>query len=178
VCPYCGGKGYVSVPVDLPADDHPRNRQTWVRKPCPLCGGQGSISGDDSALPRVPVNGHPNSWIGPADISALSRRFGSCRPSDRFQIVVLKKRESWPVFAEKRECGRFSAMKQLGNSKNLSVNCERLGTGIQSIGEVAPRSGTKQWLLNRGRKDEARSFANYYGFYVTSSSPTVDHRTV
>ena len=79
VCPYCAGKGYVSVPVDLPPDDDPGNeltRTTWVRKPCPLCDGQGGISGDDSAPP--PVNGHPNSWIGPADISALSRRFGSC----------------------------------------------------------------------------------------------------
>ena len=78
VCPYCGGKGYVSVPIDLP-DDHPSNelnRTTWVRKRCPLCDGKGGISGDDSAAP--PPNGQPTSWIGPADISALSRRFGSC----------------------------------------------------------------------------------------------------
>ena len=79
VCPYCGGKGYVSVPADLPPDDHPSkelSRTTWVRKRCPLCDGKGGISGDDSAPP--PLNGQPTSWIGPADISALSGHLGSC----------------------------------------------------------------------------------------------------
>jgi hypothetical protein len=79
LCPYCGGKGYVSVPVDLPPDDHHSkepSKTTWVRKRCPLCDGKGGISGDDSAPP--PHSARPTSWIGPADISALSRRFGSC----------------------------------------------------------------------------------------------------
>jgi len=60
-CPYCAGKGYVSIPVDLPPDDDPGNeltRTTWVRKPCPLCGGKGNISGDDAATRKVPRNGH------------------------------------------------------------------------------------------------------------------------
>jgi len=51
VCPYCEGKGYVSVAVDLPPGDDPseeRGRMTgWVRKTCPLCDGKGRISGDD-----------------------------------------------------------------------------------------------------------------------------------
>jgi len=56
VCPYCGGKGHVSVPVDLPSADYHREElssTTWVRKPCPLCDGKGSISGDDSTPPKV-----------------------------------------------------------------------------------------------------------------------------
>jgi hypothetical protein len=51
VCPYCEGKGYVSVAVELPPTDNPREEMsgtTWVRKPCPLCDGKGRISGDDS----------------------------------------------------------------------------------------------------------------------------------
>ena len=55
VCPYCEGKGYVSVAVEHPPDDDPReglSRTTWVRKPCPLCDGKGSISGYD----RLPPN--------------------------------------------------------------------------------------------------------------------------
>jgi RecJ-like exonuclease len=62
VCPYCEGKGYVSVIADLPSADDPREElsgTTWVRKPCPLCDGKGSISGDDTAPPKVPLNEHP-----------------------------------------------------------------------------------------------------------------------
>ena len=62
VCPYCEGKGYVSVIADLPPADYGReelSRTTWVRKPCPLCDGKGSISGDDSTPPNVPLDGHP-----------------------------------------------------------------------------------------------------------------------
>lgn len=52
-CPSCDGKRYVSVLVDLPPDDAPREElsgKTWVRK-APLCDGKGRVSGDDSAAP-------------------------------------------------------------------------------------------------------------------------------
>jgi len=61
VCPYCEGKGHVSVVVDLPPADDPYeglNRTTWVRKACPLCDGKGRISGDDSTPPKKPLNGY------------------------------------------------------------------------------------------------------------------------
>ena len=63
VCPYCEGKGYVSVVVDLPPDNDPRerlSRTTWVRKDCPLCDGKGRISGDDSTPPKLPPKGPSN----------------------------------------------------------------------------------------------------------------------
>ncbi len=71
VCPYCEGKGYVSVTVDLPPDDNPReelSRTTWVRKSCPLCDGRGRISSNDES---------PNSQTVPifrqtADVSAVT----------------------------------------------------------------------------------------------------------
>jgi len=49
VCPYCEGKGYVSVVVEIPANGDPNeglSRTTWVRKSCPLCNGRGRIFGD------------------------------------------------------------------------------------------------------------------------------------
>ena len=70
VCPYCEGKGYVSVAVDLPPDDDLRkelNRTTWVRRPCPLCDGKGHISGDNSIPPLA----------NRAGISANCRPFGT-----------------------------------------------------------------------------------------------------
>ncbi|MGA8214184.1 MAG: hypothetical protein WB799_11355, partial [Candidatus Sulfotelmatobacter sp.] len=60
VCPYCEGKGYVSVVVDLSPDNDPRerlSRTSWVRKDCPLCDGKGRISGDDSTPPKLPPKG-------------------------------------------------------------------------------------------------------------------------
>jgi hypothetical protein len=39
VCPYCEGKGYISVVVELPPDDDSRgelSKATWVRSPA-LC---------------------------------------------------------------------------------------------------------------------------------------------
>jgi RecJ-like exonuclease len=48
VCPYCEGKGYVSLVIEHPPDDEPReglSRTTWVRRPCPLCDGKGQILG-------------------------------------------------------------------------------------------------------------------------------------
>jgi hypothetical protein len=46
VCPYCEAKGYVSLAIEHPFDDDPRealSRTTWVRKPRPLCDGKGRI---------------------------------------------------------------------------------------------------------------------------------------
>jgi hypothetical protein len=57
MCPYCGGKGYISVAVELTPDDNPReelSRTTWVRKSCPLCDGKGRISDDDESLTDKP----------------------------------------------------------------------------------------------------------------------------
>ena len=56
VCPYCGGKGYVSVDVDLPRDEdrcEELGQTAWVRKSCPLCDGKGRISGDDSTSTKA-----------------------------------------------------------------------------------------------------------------------------
>jgi hypothetical protein len=56
VCPYCEGKGYVSVAVDLPPDANPceeLSRTTWVRNCCPLCDGKGRISGDSSTTTKL-----------------------------------------------------------------------------------------------------------------------------
>jgi hypothetical protein len=51
VCPYCSGKGYVSVPAETPLDDDSGQKRspktTWVRKACPLCDGKGRVAGDD-----------------------------------------------------------------------------------------------------------------------------------
>jgi len=47
VCPYCNGKGYVSVEVQHTDDSHGRSDiKTWVRKDCPLCRGTGHLVGD------------------------------------------------------------------------------------------------------------------------------------
>jgi hypothetical protein len=46
VCPYCGGKGYVSDEVYLDHNDVSGDTKTWVRKNCPLCGGTGHLRGD------------------------------------------------------------------------------------------------------------------------------------
>jgi RecJ-like exonuclease len=46
VCPYCDGKGSVSVLVDLLLNNDPLeelDRKTWIRKKCPLCDGKGRI---------------------------------------------------------------------------------------------------------------------------------------
>jgi hypothetical protein len=57
MCPYCEGKGHISVLVDLPPEDDSRqelNRTTWARCTCPLCDGKGHISGRNSGpAPRA-----------------------------------------------------------------------------------------------------------------------------
>jgi hypothetical protein len=128
VCPYCEGKGYISVPVDLPPADPGKepSRTTWVRKPCPLCGGKGSISGTDAATPNVPRNGHPNSFVSSADISADTRRFGSFRPSDCFQVVLAQARESWP-----RICGTNKMRRIL--SGEIIEQLEKLVSELRAI---------------------------------------------
>lgn len=131
VCPYCDGKGYVSVPADLPPDDDSRkelSRTTWVRTPCPLCDGKGSISGDDSR----PTEGAPlrasDSVIHSlaADISAGSRRFGSSRPSNSPQGVALGGKESWP-----RICGE-NRMRQILSDETIG-ELEKLVSELEAI---------------------------------------------
>jgi len=42
VCPYCDGKGYVSVDTQHTDSD----TKTWIRKDCPLCQGTGHLLGN------------------------------------------------------------------------------------------------------------------------------------
>ena len=52
VCPYCGGKGEVSVLVNPLGKGYLGEEQssaTWVRRPCPLCERKGHISGGSSS---------------------------------------------------------------------------------------------------------------------------------
>lgn len=48
VCPYCEGKGFISVEVEVAIDEPDRigNTKTWSRQDCPLCGGTGNLYGD------------------------------------------------------------------------------------------------------------------------------------
>jgi hypothetical protein len=53
VCPFCEGKGNVSI---LPTEGYPKdktNSATWGRELCPLCNGKGDISsGSCGAFPK------------------------------------------------------------------------------------------------------------------------------
>ena len=45
-CPYCEGKGDVSVLADLPGKSdcsEELSKATWARRRCPLCDGKGHI---------------------------------------------------------------------------------------------------------------------------------------
>lgn len=80
VCPYCGGKGHVSVDVDLPRVDgrcEELGKTTWVRKPCPLCDGKGRISGDDSTLTNALL----------ASFQPISCRFVPPGPKQGFKLI-------------------------------------------------------------------------------------------
>jgi hypothetical protein len=46
VCPYCGGKGHVSVEAYSDDNNGFGDVKTWVRKNCPLCGGVGHLVDD------------------------------------------------------------------------------------------------------------------------------------
>jgi hypothetical protein len=45
-CPYCEGKGYVSVEEYSEDNNDFGEVKTWVRKNCPLCGGVGHLVDD------------------------------------------------------------------------------------------------------------------------------------
>ena len=45
VCPYCLGKGYISVEVHPDDATGSCDTKTWVRKDCPLCEGAGVLYG-------------------------------------------------------------------------------------------------------------------------------------
>jgi hypothetical protein len=100
-CPYCCGKGYVSVPADLSPDD-PRqqlSRTTWVRKHCPLCDRRGTISGDDSNIGKraISIQENTNSltiFRQTADASAVFQ------PENRLQALHWKEQGCGPTFAK------------------------------------------------------------------------------
>ena len=123
VCPYCGGKGYVSVPVELPPSDDPSkepSRTTWVGERCPLCDGKGTISGNASA---------PSKFLGsllcPADISAGVGASAVPDPPNRFQVIVPEGRELWPSICD-TNCMRHTISDETIEELDRLVACRRV----------------------------------------------------
>jgi hypothetical protein len=120
LCPYCSGKGDVSVPADL-YPDGPRqdsSSTTWVRKPCPLCDGKGTISGDDSNVAEraAPIPLDTSSlpiFRQTADSSALFR------PEKHLQALHHNEENHGPVFAKGKGVRQILSDEAIGELEKL-----------------------------------------------------------
>ena len=118
--PIAGGRGtFQYLSTFLPTMTTAMNLAGRLGSGSPVRCATDGISGDDAAPPKVPLNGHPNSWVSSADISAVSRRFGSCRPSNHFQRCCIGKAESWPSTCEAKRMRHVLSDETVGELEKL-----------------------------------------------------------